>query len=1086
MWTNEDAAFQDIAKGIRKVVSDLNGTKETTIQKPMEPTQKRTRDGDVGRRGMARTPQTIDKTFLKKVVNHYFTERKGYQEVANYELGLRAAFQNLLSSVAKHIGWSLAPEMTIGKIRPDGVILDEFRIRRGYWEAKGPDTNLEKEIAKKIANKYPLTNTIFEDSQTAILYQNKKRYPNPFKLHTPNDVMDLLHQFFTYVEPDIENFEEAVDEFKERIPEHALALLDIIQEEHKLNPNFRLAFQNFAQLCRDSIDPHMDDFSINEMLIQHLLTERLFSTVFDNRDFIRRNVIAVEIEKVIDALASRKFNRGEFLKTLDRFYVAIEQAAKGIESWSERQEFLNTVYERFFQGFAVKQADTHGIVYTPQEIVDFMVESVDVVLQQEFGQSLQTPGIKILDPATGTGNFIVNIIRRLHGRTLQEKYANDLFCNEIMLLPYYIASLNIEHEYYAQIGQYKPFEGICFADTLELAEGKQLQLFVEENTERVKREKAADIMVVMGNPPYNMGQKNESDNNKNRSYPVIDQRINQTYVKDSKATLNNKLYDPYVKFFRWAVDRLQGRDGIVCYVSNNSFIDQIAFDGMRKHLLKDFNQIYHLDLHGNVRKNPKLSGTTHNIFSIQVGVGITIAVRTPQKAEQKLFYYRVPEFWTRTDKLAFLRKNGSLTNIEWTELRPDTNSTWITEGLQPEFNSFLPVGTKDTKRSKGPHDNALFKMYSLGVVTSRDSHAYSFDTTQLINQAITFIDIYCSAVDKLRRLGGKVDPATLIDTNNPHIKWTRQVKASLSKLQYSQFDNIYIRNCLYRPFTKKNLYFDDFWNEERYKQHLFFPTSFSEKENTAIIVSDHGYRSPFSTLATNSISDLHLLASTDAFQCFPFYTYTEEGTARRENITDWALTQFQTQYGPQVTKWDIFHYIYAILHHPQYRELYRENLKRDLPHIPLVLHDQAFRTCARIGQQLMHMHIHYETQEQYPLNELYNPEIPYNESLRVEKMKLSPDKTTLIYSKGLTLSGIPQTCFAYRLGNRSALEWLIDQYQISTDKRSGIESDPNRQNDPDYILRLIKQVITVSMKTVQLVQELNETVTATGWGAHVS
>ena len=491
-WANRDQAYTDIAKGIRKILNSLHGMEGTNVEEAMEGKKKRTKGEESGRREMARTPQSIDKAFLKKVVNQYFADLQGYQEVANYELGLRAAFQNLLASVAKHVGWSLVPEMTLGKIRPDGVVLDEFRIRRGYWEAKGPKTNLEKEITKKIENKYPLTNTIFEDSKTAILYQNKKRFPLLFNLRTTNDVSDLLHQFFTYVEPDIENFEQAVDEFKERIPEHAQAMLEIIKEEHKLNKKFKVAFSNFAELCRTSIDPQMDDVTINEMLVQHLLTERLFRTVFNNPDFIRRNVIAAEIEKVIDALAIRKFNRDEFLKILDRFYVAIERAARGIESWSERQEFLNTVYERFFQGFAVKQADTHGIVYTPQEIVDFMCSSVEEVLQKEFGKSISEPGVQILDPATGTGNFIVNLIRHhIKGRDLQYKYRHDLFCNEIMLLPYYIASLNIEHEYYTKTAEYEPFEGICFADTLELAEDQQLSLFVEENTERVKREKDA-------------------------------------------------------------------------------------------------------------------------------------------------------------------------------------------------------------------------------------------------------------------------------------------------------------------------------------------------------------------------------------------------------------------------------------------------------------------------------------------------------------------------------------------------------------------------------------------------------------------
>ncbi len=1053
------------------------------MEETVEAIKRQTKGGEGEKRQRARTPQSLDKALLKKVVNQYFAERKGYQEVANYELGLRAAFQNMLASVARQIGWSLAPEMTLGKIRPDGVVLDEWKIRRGYWEAKGPETNLGKEIAKKIENKYPLTNTIFEDSKTAILYQNKKRFSITFKLYTPNDVSDLLHQFFTYVEPDIENFEEAVDEFKERIPEHAQALVNIIKEEHKLNKKFKVAFSSFADLCRTSIDPQMDDAAINEMLVQHLLTERLFRTVFNNPDFVRRNVIAAEIEKVIDALASRSFNRSEFLRILDRFYVAIEQAAKSIDSWSERQEFLNTVYERFFQGFSVKRADTHGIVYTPQEIVDFMVESVDVVLKQEFGKSIETPGVKILDPATGTGNFIVNIIRRLYGRALQEKYANDLFCNEIMLLPYYIASLNIEHAYYEQMKQYEPFEGICFADTLELAEGRQLPLFVEENTERVKREKEADIMVVIGNPPYNVGQKNENDNNKNRKYPVIDEHIRETYVKDSSATLRTQLYDAYVRFFRWATDRLQGHNGVVCLITNNSFVEQFAFDGMRNHLLKDFTQIYHIDLHGNVRKNPKLSGTTHNIFGIQVGVGITIAVRTLQPIEQKLFYHRVPELWTKIEKLAFLSNKGIFTNIEWTELQPDANDTWIIGGLQPEFSAFLPMGTKNTKSSKGLYDDALFKMYSLGVATNRDSHAYSFDTTQLTNQVPFFIDIYNSAVDILRRRGKEVSLLSLIDTTDPRIKWTRQVKASLIKLQYSHFDMCYIRNCLYRPFTRKKLYFDDFWNEERYQQPRFFPTPSSEKEN--IVICANGIGSDHQTFfAANYIVDYKYGINGNAgIQCFPYYTYAEDGTNRRENITDWALKQFQAKYGEHVSKWDIFHYVYGMLHHPQYRELYKENLKRDLPHIPLVLKEDAFKACVRVGEQLMEMHVQYEAGEEYPLQEVYNREVPYEQSLRVEKMRLAPDKTTLIYSKGLTLSGIPQECFEYRLGNRSALEWVIDQYQVSTDKRSGIESDPNRLDDCEYIVRLVKQVVMVSVRTVELVRGLAEAVRVEDWGS---
>jgi len=1021
---------------------------------------------------------SLSATTLKKAIDRYYKELHEYQGKADYELAVRSAFQNLLAEAARLVKWTLIPEQTIENgLRPDGILRDSFDLRRGYWEAKGPKSDLEQEIKKKIAVGYPLTNTIFENTKRAILYQNKKRQFE-YDLQNPNDVRALLRDFLAYTEPDIASFEVAVQEFKASIPELAKKLLEIIEQEHKLNKKFIATFHKFTELCRTSLDPKISKETINEMLIQHLLTERIFRTVFQNTDFVNRNVIAAEIEKVIQALASRSFNRHEFLKSLDRFYVAIEAAAKGIESWSERQSFLNTVYERFFQGYAEKQADTHGIVYTPQEIVDFMCASVEEVLQKEFGTSISEPGVQILDPATGTGSFIVNLLHRIPPHQLKHKYRHDLFCNEIMLLPYYIASLNIEHEYYVRMREYEPFEGICFADTLELAEGQQLSLFVEENTERVQREKEAQIMVVIGNPPYNMGQKDERDNAKNRPYPLIDQRINRTYAKESKATLNNKLYDAYVRFFRWAVDRIKG-PGIVCFVSNNSFIDQIAFDGMRKHLLRDFNIIYHLDLHGNVRKNPKLSGTTHNVFGIQVGVGITIAVRTPTPTKQTLYYHRVPEFWHKTEKLKFLTHKGHIQNIEWMELIPDDRQNWLTDGIHPEFTSFLSIGTKQTKAARGVDTETIFKMYSLGVVTSRDHLVYSFEATVLSKLAEDFIDIYNSAVDKLKRSGPQFDIMSLVDSSDSRIKWSRQVKASLEKFQDSRFDSTHIRNNLYRPFTRKKLYFDNFWNEERYKQHLFFPTPGSEEENRMICLTDLGSEKPFMVLISNVVVDYHLVGAGSSAQCFPYYTYTEDGSNRRENITDWALSQFQAKYSPSVTKWDIFHYVYAMLHHPQYRERYAENLKRDLPHIPLLHKAETFQRCVTLGQRLMNLHLNYEQEREYKLNWLFNKDVPF--SWRVEKMKLTSDKTAIIVNESLTLASIPQTCFAYRLGNRSALEWVIDQYQVTTDKRSGIASDPNRLDDEEYIVRLVARVVTVSVETVKLVNELAQAVTVEDW-----
>ncbi len=584
-------------------------------------------------------------------------------------------------------------------------------------------------------------------------------------------------------------------------------------------------------------------------------------------------------------------------------------------------------------------------------------------------------------------------------------------------------------------------------------------------------------MVVIGNPPYNVGQANENDNNKNRKYPVIDERIRETYAKDSKASNKNALSDAYVKFFRWAVDRLQGRDGIVCYVSNNSFVDQIAFDGMRKHLLQDFTQVYHLDLHGNVRKNPKLSGTTHNVFGIQVGGGITIAIRSSNHTQRGVFYYRVPEFWRKTEKLGFLAMADNLNKVEWLEVQPDGKNTWLTEGMHSDFEAFLPLGTKEAKSERSVDVQTVFRNYGRGVATCRDDWAYDFDRSNLIAKITRFIETYNSEVDRWRRHNSNTTSVdSFVTYDDTKIKWSESLKAYLQRGQHIEFSDKMVRLSLYRPFCKEWLYFDRGIIERVYQFPQILPTSATEAENRVICFSGVGSSKPFHCLANSIIPCLDMLEKT---QCFPYYTYAEDGSNRRENITDWSLAQFQSKYGSDVTKWDIFHYVYAMLHHPQYRERYAENLKRDLPHIPLLHSPAAFQTCVRIGQQLMDIHLNYEQAREYPLKWIENQDVPF--SWQVKRMRLTADRTAITINESLTLAGIPPECFAYRLGNRSALDWIIDQYQLSEDKRSGIVSDPNRPDDEEYIVRLLTKVITVSIETVRLVEELAEYVQQEEW-----
>ena len=432
------------------------------------------------------------------------------------------------------------------------------------------------------------------------------------------------------------------------------ALAAILKKARKENPKYAAAFNGFVTVCRGSLNPNLSEAAVEEMLVQHLLTERILRKIFDIENFRERNVIAADIEKVIATLSAKHFRRDDFLKALDPFYKAIETAAETFTDFTEKQKFLNIVYERFFQGFAVKQADVLGVVYTPQPLVQFMIASVEHVLREHFDTTLGAKGVHIFDPFTGTGNFIVNIMQPEHipGSALKHKYAHELHCNEVSLLPYYVASMNIEHAYFERMKQYEAFEGICLVDTFETVEKEQSEfdIFNEANSERVKRQRRAPIRVVIANPPYNAGQLNENDKNKNRKYPEMDRRVGATYGKHSQATLQRRLIDPYVKAIRFASDRI-GESGIVCLVTNDSFIEQVTFDGMRKCLEDEYDLIYLLELGGNTRKNPDLSGTTHNVFGIQIGVSINVFVRLPlvenRSRKARLHYHSVPREWRR-------------------------------------------------------------------------------------------------------------------------------------------------------------------------------------------------------------------------------------------------------------------------------------------------------------------------------------------------------------------------------------------------------------------------------------------------------
>ena len=1022
-------------------------------------------------------PQLHLKPGHKAVRDYYATLQQYDKHDITHEGAVSVPFEMLLTVCAKQVDATLVPQFAMrapsgNRIVLDGVILDEYGLPFAYWEAKDIDDDLSISVQEKREAGYPLDNILFQTPQRAILYQNGREALD-LDITEPTNLIAALQYLFAYVPPALENWQTAVTDFREHVPDLANKLKELIEQRHETDPAFKKAFTDFYEICRTSINPELSQDAVEEMLIQHILTERIFRTVFNNSAFTRRNIIAREIENVVDELIRQAFSREEFLKPLDRFYVAIEQAAMLCQDFSQKQHFLNTFYEKFFQGFSENVADTHGIVYTPQPIVDFMVRSVEHILETEFDRSLSDTGVHIIDPFVGTGNFIVHLMQDIQGTALEAKYRHELHCNEVMLLPYYIASLNIEQEFFQRTGTYLPFEGIALADTFELFEGQQQHImFTQENTERVERQKVADMFVVIGNPPYNAKQVNQNDNNKNRKYKAMDTLLRETYSQDSKATNKIALSDPYVKAILWASKRI-GKEGIVAFVTNNSFLDGIAFDGMRKHLAQDFTKIHHINLKGNARtsgeRRRKEGG---NVFDdqIRVGVGITLFIKkakaTPEPTE--VWIYSVNDYLKAIEKQQLLTDFGDYTNVPMKQTTIDAKHTWLTEDLHTEFDTFIPMGSKKAKTTKGIAVDVIFKTYSPGIKTNRDAWAYNFNRGALTENIQRMSETYNAEVDRWKRRGDRtetnVDAFVLYDDTK--ISWSRDLKVKLNRGVIVEYTERKVKTSLYRPFTKLNLYFDRTINNDVHVFPSIFPTPIAESENRVICVSGIGSNKTFQSLIADVIPDVQLVSNG---QCFPFYTYNEDGTNRQENITDWALTEFRTHYGDAtITKWDIFYYNYALLHHPAYREKYQMNLKRDLPHIPFA---EDFWGFANAGAALADLHVNYESVPKYDeLKYIETPGMPID--WRVEKMRLSKDKTQLKYNDFLMLDGIPAEAFGYRLGTRSALEWVVDQYRVKIDKRSGIRNDPNRADQPRYIVDLIGRVISVSLRTVEIVGNL--------------
>ncbi len=877
-----------------------------------------------------------------------------------------------------------------------------------------------------------------------------------------------------------EDWAKDVATIAERHTTRIKALLDDPALEH------RAAFNDFLEGLQSNLNPSVSESDAIEMLSQHLITKPVFDALFEGYQFTQQNPVSVSMQKMLNLLEGQALEKET--KTLDKFYASVRDRASGIDNAEGKQRIIVELYDKFFRNAFPRMAERLGIVYTPVEVVDFIIKSADDALKQEFGVGLTDENVHILDPFTGTGTFIVRLLQSglIKPEDLARKFNQELHANEIVLLAYYIAAVNIEGAYHGALaGDYIPFDGIVLTDTFQMFEGDGTldKLMFPENNQRVNRQKQNDIRVIIGNPPYSAGQNSENDSNKNLKYPQLDERIRRTYAEHSTATLKTSLYSSEIRAIRWASDRIKDK-GIICYVINGSFIDSNSADGLRKCLTDEFTSIYCFNLRGNQRTSGETSRMEGGkIFGSgsRASIAIIMLIKNPDKVVDKckLFYHDIGDYLSREEKLSIITKFDSSNGIQWKSLVQNTSYDWINQ-RDPIFDEFVSLGDKENTKS-------VFNLYSNGVKTNRDPWVYNFSEDKLNSNIIRMIDFYNGQLKEFQRRKNTINLDEFIDNDPSKISWSADLKKDIQRERIHQHESRNVSIGMYRPYCKQKIYFSHVFNERQGEIPAFIPNG--KSDNLLICITGKAASKDFSALIINVLPDFHLH---DTSKCFPLYSYEKqpktdqlslltkdlnEDYIKKENIPDDILTDFKKTYkDPAITKEDIFYYIYGILHSPEYKRRFESDLKKMLPRIPYA---QNFWAFSKAGRQLAQWHLNYETIEPYPLQE-YQKELVIDavEYYRVSKMNFGRrdktiDKTTIVYNNHLTLFEIPLEAYQYIVNGKSALEWIMERYQVTKEQESGITNDPNDwSEDPRYIVDLVKRIVRVSIETVKIINSL--------------
>ena len=878
----------------------------------------------------------------------------------------------------------------------------------------------------------------------------------------------------------------------------------------------RAAFLAFLAEIRDDLNPEISESDAVEMLAQHLITKPVFDTLFLDNEFTKNNPVSRAMETVLEQL--KHHNLSKEAVGLEEFYASVQRRAAGIKTAQGRQTLVVELYDKFFRTAFPMLTQKLGIVYTPVEVVDFIIHSVNDVLQSEFGQTLGSKGVHILDPFTGTGTFITRLLQSglIKPDELEHKYKHEIHANEIVLLAYYIAAINIEAVYHDMAKEnaggedvpYAPFDGIVLTDTFQLYEQDKDMIanLLPDNSERRTAQKERDIRVIVGNPPYSSGQKSENDNAANIKYTNLDNAIRGTYAAYSTANLKNSLYDSYIRSIRWATDRIraQGNDkGVVGFVSNAGWIDGNATDGLRKCLAEEFSNLYVFHLRGNQRTAGELSRKEGGkIFGSgsRAPIAITILVRNPLNQENgKIHFHDIGDYLDQKAKLSIIRSVKSINGIRdqkgWRIIQPDENHDWLNQGDR-SFGQHVALGNKGNASSV-----SLFENYSLGIMTTRDAWCFNFSSAGLTKKLSSFAAVYASELVRLQKArqdsSKTIDLNSFVSNNAKEINWSANLKNRLSAEKPLEISGENVQASLYRPYSKQWCYFSRDLNERVYQQPRIFPGK--GIKNLVICTTGTGEDQDFSALMSNCLPEykthyngqnfplkLYEPASTDD----GLFATGESGFTERDGISDAGLKHFKdTCPGEQISKEDLFYYIYGLLHSPDYRERFKNNLSKELPRIPAVKTAADFWAFSNAGRELGDLHVNYETVAPYMVTfaegdhrlipeAQSNPEAFY----RVEKMKFggkgkNKDKTTVVYNPRITMTNIPERAYEYVVNGKPALDWVMERQCVKTDKASGIVNDANRYaietvGNPAYPLELFQRVITVSLKTLDIVEGL--------------